>query len=108
MREVLLSPPVAMGFFMAFACGLYWLGRITAASGRDHPDRRLPYACGEDLAPVRTSYQAFFKLVLQFGILHLAALVISTLPANAIPHHLATFYLIGVGISVIVLTGRVN
>ena len=54
------------------------------------------------------TYHAFFQLALMFGILHLAALVISTLPAEAIPHRAATAYLIGTGISVFVLTKGVG
>ena len=39
-----------------------------------------------------------------FGILHLATLVISTLPQETVSHRLATVYLAGIGVSVFVLT----
>jgi len=39
-----------------------------------------------------------------FGILHLASLVIATLPAGGTSRRLATLYLVGIGISVLVLT----
>ncbi len=106
MQDFLSSPPVAASIFLAVAYMLYRLGGIIAAPGQDHPGKHQPYACGEDLLPPRAqlAYHAFFLLLLMFGILHLAALVISTLPPETISHRLATIYLFGIGISVFVLT----
>jgi hypothetical protein len=39
-----------------------------------------------------------------FGILHLATMVIATLPSGGFSRPFATFYLVGVGVSVYVLT----
>jgi NADH:ubiquinone oxidoreductase subunit 3 (subunit A) len=110
MENVLLSPPVALGFFLALVYGFYRLGGALSALGPEHPGKHQPYACGEDLMPPRAqlTYHAFFQLALMFGILHLAALVISTLPAEAIPYRTATAYLVGTGISVYVLTRGVE
>jgi hypothetical protein len=106
MHDVLFSPPVALVVFMALAYGLYRLGGRIAAQGQDHPGKHQPYACGEDLglSQVQLTYHAFFKLALMFGILHLASLVIATLPAGGTSRRLATLYLVGIGISVLVLT----
>ncbi|MBN1584023.1 MAG: hypothetical protein JXA89_25160 [Anaerolineae bacterium] len=106
----MLSPPVALSLFLALVYGLYRLGGTLSALGQEHPGKHQPYACGEDLMAPRAqlTYHAFFQLALMFGILHLAALVISTLPAEAIPHLAATAYLIGTGISVFVLTKGVT
>jgi len=106
MKQVLLSPPAAMIFFLALVYGLYWLAGKLSAKGQEYPGRRQPYACGEDLLPprVQLDYHAFFRLALMFGILHMAAMVISTLPAGVVPHLMATGYLVGIGISVFVLT----
>jgi NADH:ubiquinone oxidoreductase subunit 3 (subunit A) len=106
MQNILLSPLFALGVFMALAYGLYRLGGKLAARGEDHPGKRQPYACGEDLGLSQTklTYHAFFKLALMFGVLHLASLVIATLPASGTSRRLATLYLIGIGISVLVLT----
>jgi hypothetical protein len=105
-RNVLFSPPFALALFMALAYGLYRLGGKVAARGEDTPGKHQPYACGEDLGlvQVRLTYHAFFKLALMFGILHLASLVIATLPAGGSSRRLATLYLVGIGISVLVLT----
>ena len=106
MRDILVSPPVAFGFFLALAYGLYRLGGALAAKGEDHPGKHQPYACGEDLVPpqAQLTYHAFFKLALMFSILHLATLVIGTLPASGVSRRLATAYLIGIGVSMFVLT----
>ena len=106
MQRILLSPPVALVVFMAIAYGLYRLGDKVAARGDDAPGKHQPYACGEDLglSEARLTYHAFFKLALMFGILHLASLVIATLPAGETSRRLATLYLAGIGISVLVLT----
>ncbi len=105
MVELLTSTPVALGVFLALAYGLYRLGGRLAAKGQDDPGKRQPYACGEELVPshVRLAYHAFFRLALMFGILHLATLVLSTLPHQNASHRLATAYLVGIGISVFVL-----
>jgi NADH:ubiquinone oxidoreductase subunit 3 (subunit A) len=105
-QNLLLSPPIAFALLGALAYGLYRLGGIIAARGEDSPGKHQPYACGEDLPPpeAQLSYHAFFKLALMFGILHLATMVIATLPAGGFSQPLATLYLVGVGISVFVLT----
>ena len=106
MQNILVSPPFALAVFLALVYGLYRLGGKLAARGEDHPGKHQPYACGEDLAlsQVQLTYHAFFKLALMFGILHLASLVIATLPASGTSRRLATLYLVGIGISMLVLT----
>jgi len=105
-EDVLLSPPVALCVFLALAYGLYRLGGALAAPGEEHPGKHQPYACGEDLLPpqAQLAYHAFFRLALMFAILHLATLVVSTLPPGGASHRLATAYLVGIAISVFVLT----
>ena len=39
-----------------------------------------------------------------FSILHLATLVIATLPSRGVSRRVATVYMIGIGVSVLVLT----
>jgi len=106
MQNLFLSPPFALAVFLGLAYGLYRLGGKLAARGKDDPGKHMPYACGEDLglSHAQLSYHAFFKMALMFGILHLASLVIATLPAGATSRRFATLYLIGIGISVLALT----
>ncbi len=102
------SPPVALIVFLALAYGLYRLGGALAAKGTPSSNKSLPYTGGEDPLPAPSvlTYHAFFRLALLFGILHVAALVLSTLPRYVLSHRLALVYLVGVGISVLVLTGE--
>lgn len=104
-KEILLSTPAAGCLFLALAYGLYRLGGVLAAKGEEHPGKRQPYACGEDLLPpeAQLSYRAFFQLALMFGLLHLATLVISTLPPGGASHRIALVYLSSISVSVLVL-----
>jgi len=109
-ERILLSPPAAMGLFLGLAYALYRLSAAIAEPGHEHPGKCLPYACGEDLLPpeVQLAYHAFFRLALLFGILHIAALVVSTLSPDGASHRTAMVYLAGIGVSVLVLAkGRV-
>ncbi|HDQ70990.1 MAG TPA: hypothetical protein ENN19_02710 [Chloroflexi bacterium] len=104
-ERILLSPPVALCLFLGLAYAVYRLSGMIAAPGQEHPGKCLPYACGEDLLPpeVQLAYHAFFRLALLFGILHMAALVVSTLPPDVTSRRTATAYLAGIGVSVFVL-----
>jgi NADH:ubiquinone oxidoreductase subunit 3 (subunit A) len=106
MERFLTSPPAAFCVLLALVYGLYRLGGAIAARGEDHPGKHQPYACGEDLPPpeARLTYRAFFRLALMFGILHLATLVVSTVPQAGTSHWVATGYLIGIGVAMLVLT----
>jgi len=105
-KDALLSPPVAGCVFLALVYVLYRLGGALAAEGEEHPGKHQPYACGEDLLPpeAQLSYHAFFQLALMFSLLHLATLVVSTLPSGSAPSRVALVYLAGIGISVLALT----
>ncbi|MFH1446145.1 MAG: hypothetical protein ABIG43_01880 [Chloroflexota bacterium] len=105
MLEILLSPPIAIIFFFLLALGLYGIGVKLAANGEYHSDKYLPYTGGEGLPlpEKHVSYAAFFRLALMFGILHVAGLVISTLPSTFEFYWVALFYLLGVGVSILVL-----
>ena len=107
-KDTLLSPPVAACVFLALAYGLYRLGGVLAAQGEEHPGKYQPYASGEDLPPpgAQLAYHDFFHLALMFSILHLATLVVTTLPPEGASHRIAVAYLVGIGISVLVLTKR--
>ena len=109
----LLSPPVAIAVFLLLAYGLYRLGGVLAPdlsshpSDDAHPDKHMTYTGGETLpSPTgeHLGYRAFYRLALLFVLLHVAALVLSTLPSDPASDRLAVLYLIGVGIGVFVLT----
>lgn len=107
MENIWLSPPVAFGVFLALAYGLHRLGRTLASvTSEEHPGKRLPYAGGEDIAPprARLTYHTFLRLALMFGILHVAALVVSTLPLDLASYRVGFVYVLGAGVSVLVLS----
>ncbi|HUV88152.1 MAG TPA: hypothetical protein VMY80_00740 [Anaerolineae bacterium] len=108
MKDMLSSPPAALVFFLGLAWGLYRLGGVLAARGEAHPGKHLPYACGEDMLPsqARLAYHAFFRLALMFAVLHLATLVVSTLPADGAARLAGAAYLAGIAVCVLVLTKR--
>lgn len=104
--DILLSPPAAFIFFLLIAYGINEIGRQIAAPGEHHDDKHLAYTGGETVPPPtggRLSYHAFFRLALLFGILHVAALVLSTLPLGGHPRWSALAYTIGIAISVLIL-----
>ena len=77
----------------------------SAARGEESPGKHLPYACGEDMLPgeVKLSYQGFFRLALMFAVVHMATLLLATLPKTPDERFLGTAYLLGIAICVHVL-----
>ncbi len=105
MDNIWLSPPVALCVCFILAYGLYRLGGMLQAAGKNDPYKYLPYTGGElpSPAPKLLGYHGFFRLALLFGILHIATLVLSTLPRDARSHQMALVYAVGIAISVFVL-----
>lgn len=104
---VLLSPPVAFLFFLAAAFGLYALGRGMAPKPDRTPGKISTYACGENLPGVKVQfgYRLFFFIALFFTIMHVAVLVIATVPDGTIAFF-ALFYLVMIFLSVLSLVTR--
>jgi NADH:ubiquinone oxidoreductase subunit 3 (subunit A) len=105
MDKILLSPPAAMLAFFLLVYGIYRLGGMLQAAGENDPDKYLPYTGGERPLPIPNllNYHSFFRLALLFGILHVATLVLSTLPRNVRSRRTALAYAVGIAISVFVL-----
>ncbi len=105
MKNLLLSIPATFLFFVVLFTLLYLLLIRFSAKGEDHPEKYLPYSGGQQLPPrqVRLSYQAFFRIGLLFGILHVSALMISTLPLKPSMMGIGILYLAGISISAFVL-----
>ncbi|HPW17293.1 MAG TPA: hypothetical protein PLP83_02805 [Candidatus Aminicenantes bacterium] len=104
---VLLSPPVAFFVFLAAAFGLYALGRGMAPHPTKAGGKLTTYACGEDLPGVKVQfgYRLFFFIALFFTMMHVAVLVIATVPAGAVAFF-ALFYLVMIFLSVMALVTR--
>jgi NADH:ubiquinone oxidoreductase subunit 3 (subunit A) len=102
------SPPILIIIFMVLGALLLLMGRVISAKGEYNRTKHLHYSCGEDLdAPhVQVSYHAFFRLALLFSILHIVALVISTIDRNADNKIHAVLYLIDAGVCIFILLER--
>jgi NADH-quinone oxidoreductase subunit A len=105
--EILLSPPVAFFVFLAAALLLYGLGskmgpKLTKVGGK-----LATYACGEDIPGVKVQfgYRLFFFVALFFTIMHVATLVVATVPAGRITLF-AAFYLLMIFLAILALVTR--
>jgi NADH:ubiquinone oxidoreductase subunit 3 (subunit A) len=108
--RILLSPPVAFLILFGILFAAYTVIRRHAAKGEDHPEKYLPYSGGQVMptTEIRLSYEAFFRLGLLFGVVHVAVLVLALLPWSWEAHWIGLIYLFGISVSAFVLakTGR--
>ncbi len=105
MKDFLLNVPVVFGIFFLIIGGGYLFLSKNAPRGKDHPEKFLPYSGGQDpLSPGGSlSYQAFFRIGLLFAVLHVAALVLSTMPRAARFRPVGLIFLAGISISAFAL-----
>jgi NADH-quinone oxidoreductase subunit A len=104
---ILLSPPVAFFVYLAAAFGLYALGRGMAPKLTRVGGKLTTYACGENLPGVKVQfgYRLFFFIALFFTMMHVAVLVVATVPSGKIAFF-ALFYLVMIALSVSALVTR--
>jgi NADH-quinone oxidoreductase subunit A len=105
--DILLSPLVAFVLFLAVSALLYLLGRSMAPKPNKVGGKLTSYACGEDMPGVKFQfgYRLFFFVALFFTIMHVAALVIATVPSGGIVLF-AVLYLAVIFLSVMALVTR--
>jgi NADH-quinone oxidoreductase subunit A len=103
----LLSPPVAFFVFLGFAGILYALGRKMAPKPRNVGGKLETYACGEDMPgfKIQFGYRLFFFIALFFTMMHVAALVIATVPSGKVVFF-AVAYLAMIFLSIMTLVTR--
>jgi len=104
---ILLSPPISFFFYLAAAFGLYALGKGMAPKMNRAGGKLTTYACGENIPGVKVQfgYRLFFFIALFFTMMHVAVLVIATVPSGKIVFF-ALFYLIMIFLSVMALVTR--
>jgi NADH-quinone oxidoreductase subunit A len=104
---LLLSPPVAFFVFLAMAFLLYALGAKMAPKQTKAGGKLATYACGEDIPGVKVQfgYRLFFFVALFFTIMHVATLVIATVPSGKIVFF-AVIYLLMIFLSILALITR--
>jgi NADH:ubiquinone oxidoreductase subunit 3 (subunit A) len=103
----LISPPVAFVLLLAIAGLLYLLGKRMAPKLTRVGGKLETYACGENIpgTKVQFGYRLFFFVALFFTIMHVAALVIATVPAGKIALF-AVLYLAVIFLSIMALVTR--
>jgi NADH-quinone oxidoreductase subunit A len=99
-------PPIALTLMLLVAGGLSWVLSRLAYKGKSGAGMVKPYACGEDVPDhmIQPDYGQFFPFAFFFTILHVAALMITTVPAEAVSTFvIACVYIAGavVGLSVL-------
>jgi NADH:ubiquinone oxidoreductase subunit 3 (subunit A) len=106
--KILLFPPVAFSIFLLVGLLLLFLGSLLAAKENSNgKGKKTQYACGEDIPAkkVQPDYAIFFPFALFFTIIHVTALILSTLPVGNIAF-MGIIYMVGVAISLFTLVVR--
>jgi NADH-quinone oxidoreductase subunit A len=113
MANLLVLPPIAFVVMLVFV----WLTEVgysvfahKPAKGQVQPEGKFkPYACGEDVADhkAQPDYSQFFPFAFFFTIMHVVALIVTTLPTGSLPASvLAAGFLVSAAIGVYVLFRR--
>jgi NADH-quinone oxidoreductase subunit A len=105
--EILLSPPLAFLLFLAVFYLIYLLAGTLAPKVNAVGGKLKSYACGEDIpgSKVQFGYRLFFFIALFFTMMHVAALVVATLPGGPIAYF-GLFYLGMIFLAVAALVTR--
>src|SRR5512136_2827834 len=105
--EILISPPVAFLLFLAIFFLFYFLIGRVAPKVANVGGKLKSYACGEDVPgqKVQFGYRLFFFIALFFTMMHVAALVIATIPKGPLGYF-GVFYLAMIFLSVLALITR--
>jgi len=102
--NILLSPPIAVLFFLLLGYGLYALGYGMAGAVKPEPGKDETYACGQEYETqqFQFGYQKFFIAALFFTVMHVAIMTIATVPWGPSAYK-ALAYLAVIGISIYIL-----
>lgn len=105
--DFLISPPVAFVLYLLVVFLIYLLGKRMAPKLNKVGGKLTTYACGEDIpgAKVQFGYRLFFFIALFFTIMHVAALMIATVPSGKIVLF-AMLYLAVIFLSIMALVTR--
>ncbi len=105
--DFLLSLPVVFLVFLALFCVLYFLGGRMAPKANSLGGKLDTYSCGEEMPapPFKISYRLFFYIALFFTMMHVAVLVVATIPAGPLAW-LGIVYLSMIFLSVMALITR--
>ena len=107
--NMMVTPVGGFFVFVAIAYGLYRWGDVLAPKLKDEGGKLAQYACGEDVSAQKfqVSYKLFFYAALFFTMMHVAALVIATIPGGSPALAMAGFfYLVMIVLSITALILR--
>jgi len=106
--SIFFSPAFVFLIFLLVGWLLLAVSDKVAARSDESTGKHLHYSCGEDLEvpSLNLNYHQFFRLALLFGILHIVALVIATIPAGTDIRILPIVYLVSAGIGMFILLER--
>ncbi len=105
----LLVPPLAFIVILLVTLGLLRLmGRLSYKPAPGNEANPKPYACGEEGTPmVRPDYGQVFPFAFYFTILHVVALVATTVPNSKVSTlAMALIYVVGAVVGLFVLYRR--
>jgi len=82
----LLLPPFAFVILLAVFWFFSWAAKFLAPKGKYSEGKGEPYACGQDVntGRIQPGYGEFFPFAFFFTIMHVATLVLATVPSNAV------------------------
>ncbi|OGS64280.1 MAG: hypothetical protein A3K59_02330 [Euryarchaeota archaeon RBG_19FT_COMBO_69_17] len=103
MIEVLASPFVVFGLAVLVGYAMYFWSRRVAPASTYSVAKTMPYVGGEPFSgqAYQPGYQ-FYYVALFFTLIHVAALVLATMPAGVLPWA-AVGYLAIVALAVLIL-----
>jgi NADH-quinone oxidoreductase subunit A len=86
MSNWLFLPPIAFGVCLLAVALLEVASRSLAPRGADSPGKTKAYACGEDPITnrVQPAYGEYFPFAFFFTIMHVAALLVATIPQGGL------------------------
>ena len=86
MSHWLLMPPLVFLLLLAVITLLSLFAKRLSPKGNQSEGKGEPYACGENVrtGKIQPSYSEFFPFAFFFTIMHVTALVLGTVPADAI------------------------
>jgi NADH-quinone oxidoreductase subunit A len=106
----LLAPPIALAIMLVAVAGISLaLSRLAFRSKGQAAGTTKPYACGEDMPDtmIQPDYGQFFPFAFFFTILHVVALIATTVPVTtAAASVLAFVYVTGAIVGLTVLYNR--
>jgi hypothetical protein len=105
----ILTPPIAFLVVMVLMLGLLWaLGRLSFRPAPEQVASSKPFACGEEGQPiVQPDYSRVFPFAFYFTVLHVVALMATTVPAHQTGTlGIALIYVAGAVIGLFVLYRR--